>query len=382
MRILFVFMTLFAFFSSGVLLGQSETGSGSIVDRKGVGGYNITAFDRIGHRSLGGYYDTEWISDSSQNSFRQHRVILVTSAQLHERLLFNAEVEYEYGGLINNGTNDGELKIEQAWLDYKILPELTFRSGLVLVPFGLINILHDSDIRETTNRPIYARNIVPTTWMDTGLGFHGVMDITDDAVLNYEAYIINGLSNSITETDGLRKSRPSFKKDNNRNKAFVGHVGFSPYLGLDVGTSYYTGKYDASDLNTLSMVGLDTLWKWNEFEVMAEFASASVEGATGSIPSHMNGYYVEGRYRFFPDFLKKTFLAEGFRNPIFTLFSRYSVVDPNTAKKNVNDVTQITVGMNYRPTQTVVFKLEYEINREAENEIDNNQIAASVAVGF
>src|SRR5690606_25617739 len=101
-----------------------------------IGGRNISAFSRaVGQTSVGGYFDTEYFFPFNSNSFfDQHRLILQASSLFNERLFFNTEIEFEHGGLLGGGTNDGELKIEQAYLDYKIEDWLIFRGGVVLIP--------------------------------------------------------------------------------------------------------------------------------------------------------------------------------------------------------------------------------------------------------
>lgn len=63
------------------------------------GGLAITALDRLSKTTyFGGYFDTEWKSSGKENSFVAHRLVLQTSAQPHSALLFNTEIEFEYGG--------------------------------------------------------------------------------------------------------------------------------------------------------------------------------------------------------------------------------------------------------------------------------------------
>lgn len=342
---------------------------------------------QLSNTYLSGYFDTEWFSanDSTKNTFKAHRVVLNVASKLHERIFFNSEIEFEYGGLINAGTRDGELKIEQAWVDYTLVPGHYLRGGIVLVPFGVINIKHDSDIRDSTQRPLFASVIVPSTWMDTGFGAHGSFEVGEDWVFRYEGYLLNGLNGSATaniaDGNGVRSARASMKADNNNDKALAVRLAVSPSLAWEVGTSFYSGKYDNDAQKNLSMIGADAFWSGGPVEVLGEIASVKVE-ATSGMPTDMSGYYVEGRYHFFPDFLKGTFLADGFAHPTFTAYTRYGQVDTNTAVQNKHDRTQFTIGMNYRPIETVVVKMEYEINKEATSEISNNGLIGSVAIGF
>jgi len=329
---------------------------------------------QVGQRHVGGYFDTEWQSGTSSDSFIAHRFVLDVSSQVHSRILFNAEVEFEYGGDTNKS---GEIKIEQAWMDYKINDAAIVRTGIVVIPFGRVNVLHDSDIRELTDRSLYAKYIVPTTWSDTGIGVHGNLDLSEESVLDYEVYAINGLSGTPNATKGIREMRPNFKTDNNKNKAIVGRVAYSPFLGLTGATSLYTGKYDAEEKLNLNMLGFDVAWHSGPFYSVAEWAQVNAD-ASGSAPTAMNGFYIEGGYTFFPDFFKNTFLDEDFVNPTVTLFCRYgqATLDTSSTAASANP-KRTTVGVNYRPMATTVFKMEYQMNDVAED-----MILGSVAVGF
>ncbi|HEY9900785.1 MAG TPA: porin [Pantanalinema sp.] len=367
----------------------------SITSNQGPGGRAITSFDRRAQSRVGGYFDNEFSLplDGKDSTFRQHRLILQASSYLHENLFFNTEIEYEYGGQINANTKDGELKIEQAWADYRINDALSLRGGVVLVPFGIVNVLHDSDVRETTNRPLMADKVVPSTWMDTGAGFHGFVYPTEDMQVSYEAYVTNGLSDKISADKGLKDARPSFKKDNNGNKAVSGRLSVSPWLGLDLGLSGYRGVYDAN--RNLSMLGADTTLSLGPVEILGEYANVQSEGGTfaadatqptvlTSIPGTMEGYYVEGRYRFFPEILHGTFMGRegGFPQASMALVGRYGQASTDKANPGTkNDQTEYLVGLNYRPIQTFVTKLEYQ---RLADPIGGNKDAiwSSIAVGF
>ena len=356
------------------------------------GGRNITAFDRKAQTGVGGYYDIEFVQplNGKISTFDQHRLILQASSYLHDNLFFNTEIEFEHGGLINALTNDGELKIEQAWADYRIDDLLVARGGVVLIPFGIVNVLHDSDFRETTTRPLMASTIIPTTWMDAGFGFHGVGYPTEQMQVSYDAYVTNGLNSQISADKGIRSARPSLAKDNNGNKALSGRLGISPWLGLDFGLNGYRGAYDVSGTQQLTMLGADATWTAGPFEVLGEYANIMTDGGTftsgtttTAIPLGMQGYYVEGRYRFFPEFLQSSFLGRGggFDRATFTAFGRYGGADTDLSTAGKTDRNEAVIGLNYRPVPTFVGKLEYQQILDGTGKSDG-AIWSSIAVGF
>lgn len=373
----------------------TEATRDSINSNKGPGGRNITAFDRNKRTGVGGYMDIEFKQpfDGKPSTFDMHRLVLTTSSYLHENLFFNAEVEYEHGGLINAGTNDGELKIEQAWGDYTINDMLALRAGVVLIPFGIVNVLHDSDVRETTTRPLMANSIIPTTWMEPGVGLHGIVYPTEDWQLSYEGYVTQGLNSNISAARGVRNARPSLATDNNGNKAVTGRVALSPWLGFEVALDGYHGAYDVTGEQHMTMLGGDVSYTAGPFELVGEYANIATEGGTftpaGSaapvaIPTGLNGYYLEGRYRFFPEFLQDSWLGRGggFSSPTFTAFARYGGADTNAASFDTSDRTEAVIGLNYRPIQTFVTKVEFQrLGETATGKVDNF-LWSSVAVGF
>ena len=132
----------------------------------GKGGLLIKNPSGFGNVSVGGYADIEFENfENSNSTFDQARFILNIGAQPHERLLFYSEYEIEHGG---PNASDGEAKVEQAWASY-LIDMLKFKGGIVLVPFGKFNLLHDSDIQDLTERPLVSP-VMPSTWMEAGFG--------------------------------------------------------------------------------------------------------------------------------------------------------------------------------------------------------------------
>src|SRR3989338_8345239 len=317
------------------------------------GGLLIKNPSGFGNVSVGGYADIEFENFKDSNStFDQARFILNIGAQPHERLLFYSEYEIEHGG--PNASDVGEAKVEQAWASYLINDMINLRGGIILVPFGKFNLLHDSDIQDLTERPIVSRRLAAATWMEAGFGAFGEFNIGEslglkvlpDSYLNYEGYIVNGLDEDISDNIGLRNAKGAIEADENNNKALVGRLGLGLNRNLEFGVSAYSGKYGRAGSATrngnddLLGIGADVNFKRGPFEVVGDFAywdfedgalvdhdNDSVAGDEVSAPKYMRGFYLEPRYHFWPKFLNNTFLGRGFKDPKFTLVGRYDWVD-------------------------------------------------------
>ncbi len=379
----------------------------------GKGGLLIKNPSGFGNVSLGGYADIEFEGfENSNSTFDQVRYVLNVGAQPHERLLFYSELEIEHGGT-NYPGGDGETKIEQAWMSYVINDWMSLKGGIFLVPFGKFNLLHDSDIQELTDRPLFARRLIPSTWTDAGFGFLGELpigeklkwEILPDFYLNYETYVGNGLDEDISDR-GLRDARGSASNDLNNNKDFVTRLGFGLNRNLEIGLSTYYGKFGRSGSDTrngkdsIFGIGSDVNFKRGPFELVGDFAYFDFQDgalvdhdnsnttAPVSAPKYMRGFYIEPRYHFWPKFLSNTFLGRGFKDPKLTLVGRYDEVDigdDGDVGTGANEERRYTLGMNYRPIESWVFKLEYQWNR-TKNEVlergNNDGIMASMAIGF
>ena len=169
-------------------------------------------------------------------------------SQVTDRLSVAAELEVEHGGPQGN-QGDGDIKMEFATMDYRFNDAFNLRGGIILVPMGRFNLIHDSPLNDLPLRPMVSRSILPSTFAESGIGFFGTFYPSALSKIDYEFYVVNGFDGdngqfSDEEGTGRDLSRGSFKKDNNENKAIVSRVSFSPMLGVEVAGSIHHGKWD------------------------------------------------------------------------------------------------------------------------------------------
>ena len=94
------------------------------------------------------------------------RAVLYVGHKFDDRLLFNSEIELEHGGVVDEAevsvdplTGEGgaelsgEARLEFAYLDWRLRPELGVRAGLVLVPLGIVNEQHEPPVFFGALRP-------------------------------------------------------------------------------------------------------------------------------------------------------------------------------------------------------------------------------------
>jgi len=99
------------------------------------------------------------------------RAIVYVGYKFTDKILFNSEIEFEHATTSGKEGARGEVSLEFALLDFLISKPFGVRTGLLLVPMGFINEMHEPPTFHGVNRPSVERNIIPTTWRENGLFF-------------------------------------------------------------------------------------------------------------------------------------------------------------------------------------------------------------------
>lgn len=306
---------------------------------------------------IGGYMDHEfeWLEDGG-NTFDQHRFVPFLTAHVSDRVSVSMELEMEHGG---NPGADGEVKLEYAVMDYRLRDGVGFRGGVILSPLGLFNLRHDSPLNDLTERPTVNRQIMPSTLSESGMGFFGTFYPSDESVMSYEVYLVNGFDEGVLSGDDgakrlrVRGGRGSQKADNNENKAVTGRLGWSPRLGLDFGASVHTGKYDDAGEMSLSIMGLDATARFGNLDLRGELGLVSADvdrAAEPGLAEAQRGHYLEADYHVLHD----RFLD----GSVVTLVVRHDLVDYDTDVDGDQE-EGLTLGVNFRPTEETAFKLDW-----------------------
>ncbi len=352
----------------------------------------VTQFGRevVDRVKLGGYGSMRYEGSSlkeQKHTFTLRRLVLTVDANIAPRLHSYVELEFERfrklevektlrssdGGVKSEigieSTNNSEISLEQAWMQYDIADWLKYRGGAVLVPLGRFNINHDDNRWDLPRRSLVDRgvSVLPSTaaWDELGMGFLGDIHLTDDADLGYQIYVVNGVAldteiETVTQSATANGDRPvsltevkitpstgGFAADVKDSKAVTGRLAFSPALGHEIAGSWYYGQYTPDflgkqDLWSLALDGrtgkgpfeLEGQWVFTRFEgtrqVAQSLARYAVDKSSGSsdpglsseiefnlanLARNRYGYWLEARYRFWPAILNETFLGRSFANP-------------------------------------------------------------------
>ena len=352
-----------------------------------IGGYGEVLYQ--------GYAGAKENGDASGKTAKldAYRGIIYVGYKFNDKVLFNSEIEIEHGstGLA------GSASLEFAYLDYKLTDNFGLRAGLLLVPVGITNEVHEPPVWLGTIRPRSENKIIPTTWRESGFGFFG-----ETETFSYRAYLVNSLDgigggsagSKGFSSSGLRGGRQKGSKAIAENFSAVGRVDYTGTPGLMIGTSLYTGDQGHnSDLNGREVSIGTTNWEGHikyqgrGFDIQALTALASVDNAdklnemkgltgSGSVGEKMSGWYAQLGY---------DLLFSSASEQALLPYVRYEAVNTQVdvpsgySSSGSKDFNVTAIGLAWKPIGNTVLKTDYEIHSNASSSGINQ---FNVAIGW
>ena len=305
-----------------------------------------------------------------------HRVIMFLGYKFTDKTFFVTELEFEH---VN------QLYVEQAFLQHNLNQNINFRTGLMLIPMGIVNEYHEPTTFNGVERPNVDNKIIPTTWREIGAGFSGKFP---SASLRYQLYAVNGLlsyngAGKIGGDSGYRSGRQKGANSIFTTPNITGKVDFYGVKGLKIGLSGYFGgtqstAYDNLDMHendavaaadstviNMSMVGVDFRYQNKAFKARGQFIYSNNDNSdqynayTGrDLGSSFIGYYVEASY----DVL--TLINKDSKMEL-NIFARYENYDTHNSVINVErNLTygrlDYTTGFGLKLANGAVLKADYQ----------------------
>jgi len=357
--------------------------------------------------SIGGYAEGFYtaVVDDKRASGEQNRAdmlrgVLYVGYKFTDRIVWNMEIEFEHAST----EDDGAVSLEFAALDFLGIPEANARAGLLLLPMGFLNEVHEPPFYFGTHRPDTERQIIPTTWRENGVGLFGQIA----QQLDYKLYLVNGMDATGFDTEGLRDGRQDGSEALAEDLAFVGRLDWTVLPELVVGGSVYVGNsgQDQDFVGTMGPIhipnALTTVWETHaQYRAYGLFlrgllAGAHVDdagdlsralqpvanGGIGDLAAGqavargMIGGYAEVAYEVLQWLFPETDMT---LEPFF----RFEYVDTQRdvptgfSADRRQLVRSYTTGLHYQPIRQVVLKLDYRNRRPA-----RGQLGDEINVGF
>ncbi len=312
----------------------------------------LDAFEGI---SLGGYGEVHYNNLSADDSDRDleevdlHRFVIFLGKEFTDDLRFVSEFEIEHGGVEADGSPlDGEVEIEQAFIEYDVTDNSQVRGGVFLVPTGILNETHEPPTFYGVERNDVENIIIPATWWEAGVG----------ANTNFG----NGFSGDIALHSGLNFSGTSGRIRSARGKlsnqrlsdpAITGRIKYTGIQGLELSGSIQhqfdptqDDDTDAEDdfIDDGTLLQAHAIYNRGPFGLRALYAqwdfSGDIEDAAGDIDKQF-GWYIEPSYK-----------------PLdwLGLYARFEEVEGARVQ---DQFSQWEAGFNWWPHPDVVVKADY-----------------------
>ena len=363
-----VFLVAFGLFSPSTTEIVSAQVSIGAADKKNS---SVSSSSSPSTGPISGYMDFHYNNPEGGDAVLDfHRFVLLFAHSFSDRVRFVSELEIEHA-LVSNET-DGELEVEQAYIDFLVNRAFNIRAGMILAPVGIINERHEPAVFHGVERPFVDTVIIPTTWFDAGVGFHGELR----GGFRYRAYAMAPLdSTRFSAGEGIREGRQKGAESNARALAGTGRFEYVGTPGLVVGASFWTGDTGFQNLqfnNSVTMVEFDGRYRWGEFEARGQYAHGFLEGMdelnasrqrmTGVSPNvaeQIRGFYVESSYFISPRPAPRE-VAVFFRYENFD--TQYRMPSGYQPLKEF-DRDAWTFGLTYFPDPDVAVKVDYTFLR-------------------
>ncbi|MBD3334461.1 MAG: hypothetical protein GF355_03005 [Candidatus Eisenbacteria bacterium] len=329
------------------------------------------------------------------------RAIIYAGYKFSDRILFNSEMEFEHAT-----SGAGSVSLEFAYVDFLLAEQLGVRAGLLLLPMGFLNELHEPPIFLGATRPETERRIIPSTWRENGAGFYGTAgDFT------YRAYVTNSFDGpgggasgaSGFDAGGLRGGRQKGAKALAEDLALTVRADFEGVAGLVVGGSLFAGntgqgretapgkngrvqegpaakRAESGEISAFTMIAeghADYSFRGLSLRGLASVATVdeadrlnALNGYSGtaSVGETLAGGYVQAGYDVLRHVREDQELIPYIR---YEWIDTQKEVPAGYAADPANQKHIITAGAAYKPILNVVIKADYQFHRnDAETGVD------------
>jgi len=315
--------------------------------------------------SIGGYGEMFYAHTSVDGAANSsivdvYRFVPYIGYKFNDNIILNVELEFEHGG-VEAGAG-GEVIVEFMYLDFLLNKNANIRAGHMLMPMGLVNEKHEPTLFTTVQRPNTSKNLIPSTWHESGVMVYG--NITDN--LSYKLAGATALKADDNGDKWIRNGRGGSFKNKNPKLAVVARADYTGVNGLLVGAS----AYNDSDI---TMVDAHIDYNQDALRVYGVYTQTSRSGTTvGQVESAKGGFLNVGY-----DLSSLTSIEN--KTPLFIQYESVDAQSEINGGASGEAIDTTTIGINYFAHEQVVLKADYAMlkqNGSADKSI------ASLSLGF
>ncbi len=254
-------------------------------------------------------------ADKAKTEADVARFVLGYQHRFNEKTKVVAELEVEHA--VTSSSDQGEVAVEQAFIEHRLSDTYGARAGLFLIPLGMLNTNHEPTAFYGVQRNVVETAIIPSTWREAGVQVFG----EHDNGVSWSAGLSTGfdLSKWDSSSDGgvqapLSSIHQEGQLAKSKDLAVFGAVDWRGVPGLRLGGGLFTGQLAQGAANFASPKARLTLWdlhaKWTPgaWDWSAVYAHGGISGAgdfnttvagnTALVPKLFDGWYLQGAYKF------------------------------------------------------------------------------------
>ena len=338
------------------LMSQQKTSDARIEETVSIVEATADAVDQkqtagVSKSHIGGYGELHYnnledkTSGTKKNEIDFHRFVLFFGHEFNEKTRFFSELELEHS-IAGDGKN-GEIELEQAYIEHDLSASLSGKAGLFLLPVGILNETHEPNTFYGVERNQVEKNIIPTTWWAGGLGLTGHFGNG----WTWDAAATSGLKTSEEDSYKPRNGRQKVSKAVANNGALTGRLKWTGLPGLELAASlqYLEDITQGEDplAGAATLAETHAVLERGAFGLRALYAQWNLDGeGPASIGADKQyGWYIEPSWRI---------------NQAFGLFARYEQWDNTVVAQADSQYIQTSLGANYWLNEHVVFKLDLQ----------------------
>lgn len=304
-----------------------------------IGGYGELHYNNLNNKKPGG-------TDKKEMDF--HRFILFMGHEFSDKIRFWSELEVEHSVVkdTDDGSNGGEVAIEQAFLEFDLNNDTAARAGIILVPVGMLNETHEPPTFYGVERNNVEKYIIPTTWREGGASLVGRFANS----FSYDLAVHTGLQISSSDY-AVRGGRQGVSNAPANDLAATARLNWIGVPGLVLGVAIQqqadvTQSTDAT-AGSATLISAHADWQVSQFRLRGLYASWDLSGSGPAAigADKQQGGYIEPSWKF---------------TPKFGIFARASQWDNQANSSADTQYDQIDVGFNYWPHEDVVLKFDYQ----------------------
>jgi len=297
--------------------------------------------------SIGGYGELHYnqissdAGDSEEIDF--HRFVLFFGHEFSDRVRFFSEFELEHS-LAGDG-KPGEVELEQAYVEFGLSDNTFAKTGLFLLPVGILNETHEPPTFYGVERNDVENIILPSTWWEAGAGLRGNFGNG----LSWDAAVHSGLAMPTTGGSAfrVRSGRQKVAEAVASDLATTFRLKYTGVPGLELAASYQyqsdPSQVPGDGLDSGQLLTAHAIYQRDRFGLRALYGAWDFDGfaVEAADADKQTGWYVEPSFRF---------------SEKWGVYARYEDLD---AARQQDRFSQSEFGFNYWPIDGVVLKMDF-----------------------